>query len=171
MLTKLKLRFYGDACLRKKSLPVKDIGPAQRLLIQSMIQTMHEEKGIGLAAPQIGINERIFVVDTGEGDGPFALINPHIIQKKGQETMTEGCLSLPGINVDVKRAATISVEYLDEENRLHRRECTDLLARVIQHENDHLNGKLIIDYMSVKDRIKARKQLKQIKESSTEKKK
>ena len=158
--TKLKIRVYGDPCLRKKSKPVKEVGPAERMLMAAMVETMHGHKGVGLAAPQVGINQRITVVDIGEG--PVAIINPRILKKRGRDVMEEGCLSLPGVLVEVKRAKEIRVKYIDEYNQTVERSCSDLLARVIQHEIDHLNGKLIIDYPSLKERFKLRKQLKEI---------
>ncbi len=158
--TKLKIRVFGDPCLRKKSIPVKEIGPAQRMLIASLIETMHQNKGVGLAAPQVGINEQIFVADVGEG--PMAFINPHILKRRGSEVMEEGCLSIPGVLVNIKRPKTILVQYLNEKNQKLKRECTDLLARVIQHETDHLHGKLIVDYVRWGQKLKIRKQLKEI---------
>ncbi|OGX05983.1 MAG: peptide deformylase [Omnitrophica WOR_2 bacterium GWA2_47_8] len=160
MATKLKIRIYGDPCLRKKSSLVKDVGPAERQLIASLLETMYEYKGVGLAAPQVGINEQIFVADVGAG--PLVFINPKIIRKKGSVVLEEGCLSIPGVTVGVKRPSVISVRYLNEENRTLERECTELLARVIQHETDHLNGKLIVDYLSLAQKRKFKKQLKEI---------
>jgi len=163
-LTKLKIRLYGDPCLRRKSKPVKEVGPAERMLIAAMIDTMHAHKGVGLAAPQVGINQRIMVVDIGEG--PIAIINPQILKRKGKDLMEEGCLSLPGVLVEVKRAKEIRVQYLDEYNQVAEKNCSELLARVILHERDHLNGKLIIDYPSLKEKFKLRKQLKEIVQQS-----
>ena len=159
-ITKLKIRLYGDPCLRKKSISVKDIGPSERLLIKSMLETMYAYKGIGLAAPQVGINQRILVADIG--DGPVVIINPVIVRKSGNAVMEEGCLSIPGINVDIRRAERIIVKYLDHNNRLVERHFHDLMARVILHETDHLNGKLIIDYASFTQRRKLKKQLEEI---------
>lgn len=158
--TQLKIRVYGDPCLRKKSVSVKKVGPAERMLIQSMIETMHAYKGVGLAAPQVGINEQIFVAYIGEG--PIAVINPRITHKKGSEVMEEGCLSIPGVMVNVKRPKEIFVSYLDEHNNKKESRYDGLLARVILHEMDHLNGKLIVDYLSLAKRLKIKKQLKEI---------
>lgn len=166
--TKLKIRIYGDPCLRKKSLPVREVGPAQRMLIASLIETMLQNKGVGLAAPQVGINEQIFVADIG--DGPMAFINPHILKRRGAEVMEEGCLSIPGVLVNVKRAKTIVVQFVDEHNRKVKRECSELLARVIQHETDHLNGKLIVDHVPWGQKLKVRKKLKDIERQNKEQK-
>lgn len=144
--TKLKIRLYGDPCLRKKSSVVESVGPAERILIKAMIQTMYDAKGIGLAAPQVGINKQIFVADLG--DGPFAVINPKIKNVSGETVMEEGCLSIPEITVDVVRPEKICVEYMDEEGKQVEKNCDELLARVILHETDHLMGKLILDYQT-----------------------
>ena len=158
--TKLKIRVYPDPCLRKKSDLVKEVGPTERMLIASLIETMHQNKGVGLAAPQVGINEQIFVADVGEG--PMAFVNPQISKPRGSDIMEEGCLSIPGVLVNVKRPKTIVVKYLDEHNRKGKRECGELLARVVLHETDHLNGKLIIDHVPWGQKLKVRKQLKEI---------
>ncbi len=154
----LKVRLYGDPCLTAKSKPVKEVGPAERMLIASMFETMQVQKGIGLAAPQVGINEQIFVVDTGKD--VFAVINPKIIRAVGSEMSEEGCLSIPYLHVDVKRAKEVEVEFLDEENNLVRAKLSGLLAKVFQHENDHLQGKLIIDYLSASERRQVLKEVK-----------
>ena len=156
----LKIRYYGDPCLHKKSIPVREVGPAERMLIASMIETMHEAKGIGLAAAQVGINQRIFVVDIGQG--PVVIINPEIIRKSGSAVMEEGCLSIPGVTLNIKRAQKIAVKYWDANNRKVERIYEDLMARVIQHETDHLNGKLIVDHMSLLEKRKWKAKLKDI---------
>ena len=163
MLPKLTIRYYGDPCLRKKSAEVKTVGPGERLFIKALTEAMYENKGVGLAAPQVGINQQIFVADTG--DGLMAIINPKIIKKIGIHKMEEGCLSIPGIVVKVSRPKKIFVKYTDEDNQIVERELTDLLARVFQHESDHLQGKLIIDYASLTRKIKLRKELSDLKKS------
>ena len=168
LTTKLKIRIYGDPCLRKKSKPVKKVGPGERLLIASMIETMHESKGIGLAAPQVGVNEQIMVVDVGEG--PIVMVNPQIFRKHGSMVMEEGCLSIPGVAVKVRRPQKITVQYLDQDNKPVERSCDNLLARVVLHETDHLKGKLIIDYASLRNRIKMRPQLEELRRINRENK-
>jgi len=148
----LKVRLYGDPCLRKKSVRVKEVGPGERMLINSMIATMHHENGIGLAAAQVGINERLFVMDIG--DGPLAVINPRVISKSGSEVMEEGCLSLPEFNVSVKRSSKILVKYVDENNQTVEKNLEGLMARVFLHETDHCEGKLIIDFASPEEKGK-----------------
>jgi peptide deformylase len=145
MPTALKLRYYGDPVLRKPAHPVKSVGPAERLIIKEMIRAMYDFSGSGLAAPQVGIDEQIFVADAG--DGPFAIINPEVIKILGKETFyEEGCLSLPGIRINVKRPETILVRYTDETGKVFERELTGLMSKIFQHEGDHLFGRLIIDY-------------------------
>lgn len=158
--TRLKVRIYGDPCLRRRSAPVKEVGPAERMLIEAMIETMYEHKGIGLAAPQVGVNQQIFVYDVG--DGPEAVINPKIIKKWGSAKMEEGCLSIPGVVVDVRRPEAVLVRYLNRDNQIVEKDCEDLAARVILHETDHLHGKLILDYAGLVQKGKLRQQLKEI---------
>jgi len=105
----LKIRLYGDPCLRKKSKPIDEIGPGERMLIKSMFATMLEAKGVGLAAPQVGINQRLFVMDVGEG--PLAIINPKITKKLGGDILEEGCLSIPEVTINIKRPQQITVKY------------------------------------------------------------
>lgn len=147
-LPKLKIRIYGDPCLRRKSKPVEEVGVVERMLIKAMLKAMHDHKGIGLAAPQVGINQRIFVADTGAGDGPIAFINPVIKKKEGSAVLEEGCLSIPEVNINVTRALSVTVQYMDVDNKIVEQTYENLLARVILHETDHLDGKLIVDYAS-----------------------
>lgn len=156
----LKIRTYGDPCLRKKSKAVNEVGPSERFLINAMVETMRAHNGIGLAAPQIGLNEQIFVVDVG--DGPFVVVNPQIKKRYGADVMEEGCLSIPDVLIKVKRAHAIDVEFMDQNNRKVELKCNGLLAKVIQHETDHLNGKLIVDYASLPEKIKFKKKLNEL---------
>lgn len=144
----LKVRLLGDPCLRAKSKPVKSVGIIERTLIAAMFEAMEDHKGIGLAAPQVGVNQQIFVVDTGKET--FAAINPKILKTVGADVMEEGCLSIPHLLVSVKRPKTIDVEFTDENNELVQARLSGLTAKVFQHELDHLNGKLIIDYLTPK---------------------
>ena len=112
-------------------------------LVDDMIETMHDANGVGLAAPQVGVMRRIFVVDIGEG--PIVLINPEIIEMSGEQTGEEGCLSLPGKAGTVTRANYVKIKGLDREGNERVYEGTELLARAFQHENDHLDGILYID--------------------------
>jgi len=160
----LKIRKYGDPVLRQKCEPVKEVTGEIKKLIDDMLETMHKNEGIGLAAPQVGVEKRIIIIDVG--NGPLALVNPKITKKKGRDVLEEGCLSLPGIFVPVKRATKIIVEGLDKNGKKVIIEATYLAARAIQHEIDHLNGILIIDKISFFERRKLKDKLKKIKEQS-----
>ncbi len=160
----LTVRIYGDPCLREKCAPVEHVGPAERMLVESMLKTMYAHQGVGLAAPQVGVSEQIFVTDSGEG--PMAFINPKITKKEGAQVMEEGCLSIPGVQVNVKRARHITVKYIDENGRARERLFSDLPARVILHETDHLHGKLIVDYAGLAARVKLKKPLRELEELS-----
>jgi peptide deformylase len=127
-----------------------------------MIATMREAKGVGLAAPQVGINQRLFVMDAGEG--PMAIINPKITKKIGAEVLEEGCLSIPEVTIQIKRPQQITVKYMDEDGQAMEMTCEDLMARVIQHETDHLDGKLIIDYADINEKAQFKEQLMALKE-------
>ncbi|MBF0486425.1 MAG: peptide deformylase [Candidatus Omnitrophica bacterium] len=158
MATALKLRYYGDPCLRKAAKAVKNVGLAERMLIREMIEAMYAFDGSGLAATQVGLDLQIFVAD--DGDGPYAVIDPEIVKKSSEQSkMEEGCLSLPKIKVNVKRPATIKVKYLDDNNVMVEKEFSGLKARIFQHEIDHLEGRMIIDYASKEDREKYKDQL------------
>lgn len=158
MPTALKLRYYGDPVLRQPARPVKSAGPAERLIIREMIRAMYDFDGSGLAAPQVGIDEQIFVADAG--DGPFAIINPEVIGIIGKETfLEEGCLSLPGIRINIRRPEVISVRYWDVNGRVIERDLAGLMAKIFQHEGDHLRGRMIIDYASPAEREKFKVQL------------
>lgn len=138
-----QLRYDGDPLLRKKSREVTIIDDRIKTLIEDMKETMYKEDGIGLAAPQVGIARRIVVIDIG--DRFLALINPEIITQEGEEIDSEGCLSIPGKLGKVKRPFKVKVRYLDIEGNKKIIEGTGLLARVLCHEIDHLNGVLFID--------------------------
>ena len=126
--------------------------------IQDVFETMHNAKGLGLAAPQIGHNLKLFVIDVEISDGVIfkgIFINPKILSASGPiYTMTEGCLSLPGISVQINRPGTIEMEYCDENWKQHKQIFEGIPARIIQHEYDHLNGKLFVDHLSVNEREK-----------------
>ncbi|MDP8212469.1 MAG: peptide deformylase [Candidatus Zapsychrus exili] len=158
--TKLKVRLDGDPCLRVKSTAVDEIGPSERILVSLMIETMYNEGGVGLAASQIGINKRIFVIDIG--DGPLVFINPEMIKATGSECLEEGCLSVPGVEINITRPKKILVKYLDLSSEVLQKSFDDLLARAFMHELDHLDGKLIVDYATKEEEIKFKEQLNAI---------
>jgi len=142
-LATLDIRLQGDPVLRKIAKPVKKVGPAVRSLLKDMAETMYAANGVGLAAPQVGIAKRIIVVDAG--DGLMELVNPELIRAEGQEVGVEGCLSIPGLIGEVERFAKVTVTCLDHDGRQRWIEGEGLLARVLQHEIDHLNGVLFTD--------------------------
>jgi peptide deformylase len=147
-VTPLPLRVLGDPILREETKPVTVITAELRQLIDAMFETMYAARGIGLAAPQVGRSERIAVVDVD--DEPMVLINPEIIDSSSAtEKAEEGCLSIPDIYGDVERPASVRVRAMDRDGNVFERDASDLLARCMQHEIDHLHGKLFIDYLSV----------------------
>ena len=137
------LRYEGDPILRKTSKEVKEITPKIVELIDDMLETMYEAGGVGLAAPQVGVLKRIVVIDVG--DGPFVLINPQITKTEGSQTGDEGCLSVPGKAGIVTRPNEVTVRFTGEDGNTYDLEGTELLARAICHECDHLDGKLYVD--------------------------
>jgi peptide deformylase len=153
----LEVRLYGDPMLRRKAAHVREVTPEVRRMISDMVETMYNQAGIGLAAPQVGIPYRLLVMDDGKG-GARALINPIITSRSGSVVDEEGCLSLPGIFADVERSKSITVQATDEDGRPFDLEASGMQARVIQHEMDHLEGVLFIDLLSpvARDRIKTR---------------
>ena len=154
----LKVRRYGDPVLRRRAVPVGEVTPQIRRLVEDMTETMYDEVGIGLAAPQIGHSLRLLVVGDEEGRGVQALVNPVITESGGTVTAEEGCLSLPGIFADVTRAQWVRLEAQDLEGRPIALTARGLRARVFQHEIDHLDGVLFIDRLDpvTRDRIKRR---------------
>lgn len=148
---------FGDPVLQKPASPVKDMGPELLKLIPAMFRTMYAEPGIGLAAPQIGVSLRLMVVDVAP-DGksqPMVLINPSIVEKKGKIDSEEGCLSFPGIVVTVKRAAEVKVTAVNEKGLPISIKADGLLSRCLQHEMDHLDGVVMIDHLSLPEKMKA----------------
>ena len=154
----LRVRKYGDPVLRRRALPVGEITGEVRAIIADLVETMYDEVGIGLAAPQVGVSLRLIVLGDEEGRGAEALVNPVIVEQGGQATAEEGCLSIPGIFAPVTRAAWVRVEATSAEGRPLSLRATGLRARVLQHELDHLDGVLFIDRLDpvTRDRIKRR---------------
>lgn len=142
------VRELGDSCLRKVCKEVKDVNLRTKILIGDMFDTMYETNGVGLAAPQVGILKRIFVVDCGDEEGnsvPYVFINPEILEEEGVQTDYEGCLSVPGKSGVVSRAQKVKVRAFNEKMEEFELEAEGLLARCILHENDHLNGVVYVD--------------------------
>jgi peptide deformylase len=152
----LDIRVLGDPILRQETTPVAEVTDEHRKLIDDMFTTMHAAKGIGLAAPQVGRTERIAVIDVEGGSQPIALVNPEIVSaSSATDKSEEGCLSIPDVFADVERPSDVVVRALDREGRPIEIQATALLARCLQHEIDHLHGKLFLDYLSVLKRRSA----------------
>ena len=152
----LKVRKYGDPVLRRAAEPVGEVTQEIRLIIADMTETMYDEVGIGLAAPQVGIPKRLIVIADEEGRGVQALLNPAIVDRGGEMTGEEGCLSIPGVFAPVTRAAWVKVEARAVDGKPLTINARGLRSRVLQHEIDHLDGVLFIDRVDpmVRDRIK-----------------
>ena len=161
-----------DPRLNKKATPVEKVDKATRKLMDDMLETMYDAPGIGLAAPQVGVSKRVIVLDLSKDDEenrPYCMANPEIIWESDDiRTYEEGCLSVPEQYADVKRPNKIKVRYVDQENEIRELEADDLLATCIQHEMDHLEGVLFIDYLSsLKRNMMLRKVKKLVKDTAT----
>ena len=156
----LEILHFPDPRLRNVARPVEEVDDEIRQLVDDMFETMYDAPGIGLAAIQINVAKRVIVVDVSEDKSePLCLINPEILEKEGEETMDEGCLSVPEIYESVTRAEKIRVRALDREGKSYEMDVDGLLAVCIQHEIDHLDGKLFVDYLSNLKRQRIRKKL------------
>lgn len=156
----LNILHFPDERLRTKAKPVAEVTDKHRTLISNMLETMYDAPGIGLAATQINVHERILVIDISEEKNqPIVLINPEILAKEGDQEFDEGCLSVPGIYETVHRAEKIQVKALNREGESIEMNAEGLLAVCIQHETDHLDGKLFVDYLSQLKKQRIRKKL------------
>ena len=159
-MAKLKILEFPDPRLRTKAAPVEAVDDALRTLIDNMFETMYAAPGIGLAATQVDVHRRLLVADvSSDGSEPHVLINPQILEKDGVQLSDEGCLSVPGYYEEVERAEHIRVRFLDRDGVAREMEAEGLLAVCIQHEMDHLEGKLFVDYLSEAKRQRIRKKL------------
>jgi peptide deformylase len=156
----LPVRRFGDPVLREKSHEVEKINEGMKELIKTMEETMHEASGVGLAATQIGILKKVFIYDVGEGTK--VIINPQTVSQEGEIEEEEGCISVPGVRVKVRRAEKIKIKGQDLEGNPVELEAEGLLARVFQHEIDHLDGKIILDRCSREERRKALQQIEEM---------
>lgn len=160
-----EILIWPDPRLKEKSRPVEQVTDETRKLIADMFETMYDARGVGLAAPQIGVLQRILVVDTSPRDEnakPMAFINPVIVKAEGSTKYEEGCLSLPGESEEMERYAKVTVKALDEQGEEFTCEAEGLLAVALQHEMDHLEGQLIVDYLSSLKRELIRKRMKKV---------
>ena len=159
-MAKLRILEFPDPRLRTQAQPVEAIDDALRALVDDMFETMYEAPGIGLAATQVDVHRRLLVADvSGDRSAPYALINPVILEKDGVTVTEEGCLSVPGYYDEVERANHIRVRYVDRDGTELEMEAEGLLAVCIQHEIDHLDGRLFVDYLSEAKRQRIRKRL------------
>ena len=154
---------FPDERLRKKATIVKEVDDKIRKLLDDMLETMYESRGVGLAATQVDVHKRIVVIDVSEEkDAPLFLINPEIFEKDGVKESEEGCLSVPGFFEKVTRAEHIRVRALNRDGKSFEFEATELLAVCVQHEMDHLDGKLFVDHISSLKRQRIKKKLEKI---------
>jgi peptide deformylase len=159
-MAKLDILTFPDPRLRNKARPVGRVDDDIRRLVDDMFETMYAAPGIGLAAIQVNVPLRIVVIDVSESnDSPLSLINPEILERSGEEQMDEGCLSVPGFYEPVTRAERVRVRALDRDGQPFELEADGLLAVCIQHEIDHLDGKLFVDYVSALKRQRIRRKL------------
>lgn len=139
------IRTQGDPVLGKVCRPIAEMTPRIRTLAEDMVETMYEANGVGLAAPQVGILKRMVVIDVGDGQGPYIMVNPEIVESSGEQTGDEGCLSVPGKAGTVTRPNYVKAKYYDLDMNLCEVEGKELLARAICHELDHLDGHLYVE--------------------------
>jgi peptide deformylase len=151
-MAKLSIILLPDPVLRRVADPIDTIDAEVRRLADDMLETMYAAPGVGLAAPQVSVSRRLIVLDVSEKEEekqPFVMINPEIVRRSDMPNVhEEGCLSIPDVRVEIERPAEIVVRYLDRDGKERELEADDLLATCIQHEIDHLDGRLLIDYMS-----------------------
>jgi len=159
-MARLPILEFPDPRLRTKAAPVDVVDASIRQLIDDMFETMYAAPGIGLAATQVNVHKRVIVIDVSEDrSAPLALINPEIIAREGTEETEEGCLSVPGVYDKVTRSEKVRVRTLDRDGKQIEIDADGLLAVCIQHEIDHLDGKLFVDYLSELKRTRIRKKL------------
>lgn len=161
-----EILIWPDPILKQKARPVAKVDDKVRALVKDMFETMYAAEGVGLAAPQVGVLQRVIVLDTSpsqEGSKPVAMINPEIIGMEGETTFAEGCLSIPGESEEVDRAARVTVKFLDVDGQEQSLACDALLAIAVQHEVDHLDGIVYVDHVSTLKRELIRKRMKRLK--------
>lgn len=162
----LRIRKYGDPVLETSCNPITEFDtPELRELVDNMFETMYAHKGVGLAAPQVGLPQRLTVIDTSAGEDPekkLVLINPEILEKEGKQVGEEGCLSIPGFREDVSRAMNVKVRAQNLEGEFFEADGKELLARAIQHEIDHLNGILFLSHLSPLKRDMIRRKIRKL---------
>jgi len=167
-MAKLEILHFPDPRLRKKAVGVKNVDKSVQKIVDDMFETMYQEQGIGLAATQVNIHKKIIVIDISEPrNEKLVLINPEITYKEGEEEMEEGCLSVPGFSGTIQRAEKITVKALDYNGKEFVLDADGLLSVCIQHEMDHLQGKLFVDYLSsLRKQLIKKKLIKQKKDGT-----
>ena len=155
------LRLFGDPVLKQRAREVEELDGDLVTLVNGMYDTMDLEDGVGLAAPQVGVRKRLFTFDLHEGEGPGVVINPEIVEREGEVISDEGCLSLPGYRFEIVRAERVTMRGVDLDGNEIVLEGDDLLARMIQHEIDHLDGVLVVDRLEPDARRQAVRRLRE----------
>ena len=156
---------YGNPVLEKPSAPVTEFGDELKKLVEDMFESMYEAKGVGLAAPQIGIAKRLAVIDVSFKENPrekLVLANPEIIHTEGKQTQSEGCLSIPDFRENVTRANVVTIRAQDVNGKWYEKTGEELLARAFLHETDHLNGKLYISHLSALKRDLIKRKIRKL---------
>ncbi|MBO0911544.1 MAG: peptide deformylase [Acidobacteria bacterium] len=156
---------YGNPVLEKPAAPVTEFGDGLKKLVEEMFESMYEAKGVGLAAPQIGISKRLAVIDVSFKEDPEAklvLANPEIIRREGKQTQSEGCLSIPDFREPVTRASRVTVRAQDANGDWYEKTGEDLLARALLHETDHLNGRLYLSHLSALKRDLIKRKIRKL---------
>ena len=151
-MTIRQLRALPDPTLRQKAKRVSTIGSSIQHLIDDMVETMQQAKGVGLAAPQVGVSLRVVVLQM-PGEEPITIINPQIVKRNGEREVSEACLSVPGYAGEIKRSVSVTVKGRDRQGKAIRLRATDLMAQALEHELDHLNGALYIDHIESQDKL------------------
>jgi len=154
------IRLYGDPVLKQRAAEVTDVNGALVRLVDDMVQTMYEAPGLGLAAPQVGVQKRLFVYDLNDGHGPKAIVNPTVSEHRGEWEFEEGCLSVPGLYFPIVRPKEVHLTGYDLDGNEVSIEADEILARLFQHELDHLDGKLLLEYLDADQRKAALKALR-----------
>lgn len=154
------IRVFGDPVLKQRAAEITEVDGAIKRLAEDMVVTMYEAPGIGLAAPQVGVQKRLFVYDLNDGSGPKTLVNPSIVESRGEWVYEEGCLSVPGMYFDITRPKEVHLVGWDLDGKEVSIEADELLARLFQHELDHLEGKLLLEYLDDDQRKAAMRELR-----------
>jgi peptide deformylase len=154
------IRIFGDPVLKQRAAEISDIDGNIKRLADDMVVTMYEAPGIGLAAPQVGVQKRLFVYDLNDGTGPHTIVNPTITESRGEWEYEEGCLSVPGLFFTIARPKEVHLTGVDLDGNEVSIEADELLARLFQHELDHLEGKLLLEYLDDEQRKAAMREMR-----------